>query len=324
MENNLTFKINDSIPTLNIGKVGENLRKTINFDLAEWTAEFGDGGSIVLLVRRNGDQTAYPAKTLIKNDILSWNITNTDLAKPGIGEIEIIKYSYDGKVIKSKTIRFIVENSMVQGSESPNPYEDIIQDIVNKINEVNELKSKILEMTVSSEYGENLEVNKIETDTGIRLEFVIPKGERGMQGPPGIQGIQGVPGEPFSIYKTYESIELMEADSGNIPEGKFVMIVNDVEQEDNARVYIKNSSGLSFVVDMSGARGIQGPQGPQGTQGKQGIPGPQGIQGGYFLPSVNSAGVLSWTNTAGVENPGSVDIKQIVLNSIQRAEGGEY
>ena len=109
----------------------------------------------------------------------------------------------------------------------------------------------------------------------------------------------------------------MNADYSNsaVAIGDFVMIASTVEDPDNAKVYVKTDVGFSFVVDMSGATGLQGPQGergaaftyndftqeqlaaltgPQGPtgatgatgatgergpQGEQGIQGIQGIQG---------------------------------------------
>lgn len=108
------------------------------------------------------------------------------------------------------------------------------------------------------------------------------QGEQGVQGEQGIQGPQGVQGEKgdaFSIYKTYGSIALMEADKNNVPEGSFVMITSNVEDVDNAKLYVKGAVDFSFVTDMSGSQGIQGERGPQGIQGIQGETGPQGPQG---------------------------------------------
>lgn len=112
-----------------------------------------------------------------------------------------------------------------------------------------------------------------------------PQGPQGIQGPQGEQGVQGEQGpkgdtgEPFAIYEEYASISDMEADAANVPKGKFVIITSNVEDPDNAKLYVKGDSAFSFVTDMSGATGIQGPQGPQGLQGVQGEQGIQGVQG---------------------------------------------
>lgn len=65
--------------------------------------------------------------------------------------------------------------------------------------------------------------------------------------------------EGFSIYRQYTSISLMEADKANVPEGKFVLInTSNVEQGDNARLYVKGATDFEYLVDMSGAIGFTG------------------------------------------------------------------
>lgn len=101
-----------------------------------------------------------------------------------------------------------------------------------------------------------------------------PQGERGIIGPKGDQGEKGEVGpkgdrgEPFAIYKSYSSVSAMQADVDNIPIGKLALINADTNNEDNAKVYVKELGGLTFLVDLSGAQGIQGPRGLQGPQGK--------------------------------------------------------
>lgn len=83
-------------------------------------------------------------------------------------------------------------------------------------------------------------------------------------GKAGDRGEKGDTGEGFSVYKTYGSVEEMENDALNAPEGSFVLITSDVEEEDNAKLYAKSADGFVFLTDMSGAQGITGPQGPAG------------------------------------------------------------
>ena len=70
-----------------------------------------------------------------------------------------------------------------------------------------------------------------------------------------------VKGDAFSIKKVYPSISDMYADLDNpeIKEGDFVLInTNDVEDPDNAQLYIRSETGFRFLVDMSGAIGFTG------------------------------------------------------------------
>lgn len=102
---------------------------------------------------------------------------------------------------------------------------------------------------------------------------------------------EAYPGKNFSIFKTYLSINEMELDKENVEEGNFVLIASSVEDEDNAKLYVKGAKDFTFLTDLSGAQGIQGEkgekgdtglqgiQGERGPQGLQGIQGPQGLQG---------------------------------------------
>lgn len=73
-------------------------------------------------------------------------------------------------------------------------------------------------------------------------------------------GISAI-GDAFTYKKEYPSIEAMEADWGtaDVKLGEYVLInTNDVEDPDDAKVYLKTQNGWKFIVDLSGVQGIQG------------------------------------------------------------------
>lgn len=124
------------------------------------------------------------------------------------------------------------------------------------------------------------------------------KGEQGIQGPAGAKGEQGIQGpkgekgDPFAVAKTYPSVAAMNAGfaTDGVKEGGFVVInTENVEDEDNAKLYVKGKTAYTFLTDLSGAQGMKGPQGergPQGNPGAQGAAGPQGPKG---EPGANGA-----------------------------------
>lgn len=83
------------------------------------------------------------------------------------------------------------------------------------------------------------------------------------------------------------------------------------------RITIKDAArpdGFSFDImnGETGATGATGPAGPQGATGATGPTGPEGPTGprGYvFTPSVSASGEISWSNTGGLVNPTTVNIK---------------
>ena len=110
-------------------------------------------------------------------------------------------------------------------------------------------------------------VNATGPDTAkvFAFEFKNLKGEQGIQG---IQGEKGEKGDPFTVAKTYASVAEMNEGfaTDDVPEGGFVVInTGDVEDEENARLYVKGTDAYSLITDLSGAEGIKGDQGPAGT-----------------------------------------------------------
>ena len=68
-------------------------------------------------------------------------------------------------------------------------------------------------------------------------------------------------GDAFTYKKEYPSVEAMKADWGtaDVKLGEYVLInTNNVEDPDDAKVYLKTQEGWKFIVDLSGMQGIQG------------------------------------------------------------------
>lgn len=123
-------------------------------------------------------------------------------------------------------------------------------------------------------------------------EFVGPQGPQGPQGPRGEKGEQGNDGTSLNVLGTKES----EAD---LP----------LSAEKNDAYLIDGEMWVFDGTNWNNAGKIQGPQGPQGVKGETGDAGPKGDKGTAFVPSVDSDGNLSWSNTDGLANPETVNIK---------------
>nr|DAO62358.1 MAG TPA: collagen triple helix repeat protein [Caudoviricetes sp.] len=111
---------------------------------------------------------------------------------------------------------------------------------------------------------------------------VGPAGPAGAKGEQGAQGPQGPAGEAFKIAKTFTSIAEMNKGfaTDGVKTGQFVVIdTGNVQDEDNAKLYMKGAETYTYITDLSGATGLTGPQGPQGLQGAAGPAGPAGAKG---------------------------------------------
>ena len=77
-----------------------------------------------------------------------------------------------------------------------------------------------------------------------------------------LKGEKGDTGKGFRISKTYKSIAEMQDGhaTDGVPLYGFVLIdaENGVNDEDNAKLYVKGEKGYEYLTDLSGAQGIQG------------------------------------------------------------------
>lgn len=103
--------------------------------------------------------------------------------------------------------------------------------------------------------------------------MIASKGDTGAQG---IKGDKGDKGDAFSIAKIYASVAEMNEGfaTDDVPQGGFVLInTGNVEDADNAKLYVKDESAYVYLTDLSGSAGIQGPPGEDGADGATGATG---------------------------------------------------
>lgn len=77
-----------------------------------------------------------------------------------------------------------------------------------------------------------------------------------------IGNLKGATGEGFKIAKIYASVSAMNSGyaTDDVSVGGFVLInTGDVEDADNAKLYVKGATAYEYLTDLSGSQGIQGP-----------------------------------------------------------------
>lgn len=121
-----------------------------------------------------------------------------------------------------------------------------------------------------------------------------PQGPKGDPGPQGEQGPVGPKGE--------------QGDTG----ARGITFTPVVDSKGN--ISWSNDGGLENpqtvnITGPQGDTGAKGDTGPQGEKGEAGGAGPKGDKGTTFVPSVDTDGNISWSNTDGITNPETVNIK---------------
>ncbi|MDO4468421.1 MAG: collagen-like protein [Bacillota bacterium] len=143
-------------------------------------------------------------------------------------------------------------------------------------------------------------------DPGAKGEKGDP-GVQGERGPKGEPGVKGDKGDPFAIAKTFPSVESMNSGfaTDGVKEGQFVMIdTGNVEDEDNAKLYVKGKTAYTYITDLSGATGMTGPQGQRGETGPAGKDGAKGEKG-----EIGPAGPAGAKGEQGPAGPAGADGK---------------
>lgn len=105
----------EKMGSIDIGRQGENLARTIQIDVSSLLAKWPDA-IITMLVKRKTDVDPYFANTTVMDGILSWPITNVETAVVGDGKIEIQAIS--GNVIEKSVIGSFRVTSSLSGSVS--------------------------------------------------------------------------------------------------------------------------------------------------------------------------------------------------------------
>lgn len=137
-----------------------------------------------------------------------------------------------------------------------------------------------------------------------------------LQGDVGLPGPKGDDGKPFMVSKVYSSVAAMNSGykTDGLPVGAFVVIdTGNVEDEENARLYIKGEAAYEFITDLSGAEGIQGPPGASVTVSKV---QESAVDGGSNVVTFSDGNALS------VKNGSKGTAVGIVSVSVSTSAGG--
>ena len=159
-----------------------------------------------------------------------------------------------------------------------------------------------------------------------------PKGETGAQGPEGPQGPAGADGGYYTPAVDAEgNITFTASKSGmpdvagqNIrgPEGPQGPKGDTGEQGPQGPA---GADGAPGETGPQGEKGETGEQGPQGPAGQDGAQGPAGADGGYYQPSVDGSGNITWTaSKAGMPSVSGANIKGPIGPAGTNGENGGY
>ena len=264
-----------------IGRKGETMARDIDFTdiINEIKNAYGDGGKVVVLVRRSGEETTYPAASVDESKGLVWTPTSTDTAIAGLGSVEVDYYVGD-TLVKSVLFTTRVKDALDVTGETPEPGYDYMKQVLEALEKVG---TGIVEV----KQNEDSSVTFVMSD---KTEYTT-KPLKGADGDAGVsptvktESIEGGTRVTITDASGEHSFDVMNGVGG---EGGTVTAPTIGE---NGNWYIngqdtgKPSRGENGADGKDGAPGAPGADGAPGVPGKDGKPGADGADG--FSPTVH-------------------------------------
>lgn len=159
-----------------------------------------------------------------------------------------------------------------------------------------------------------------------------PRGETGSRGEAGSRGEDGY-SPTASVSKSGGTVTISITDKNGTTTAQ---VTDGADGQDG----VPGQDGVSPAVTISSITGghrvtvtdaehttgqyFDVMDGADGQSGQSGQDGSDGSDGTTFTPAVSSAGLLSWSNDGGKQNPSSVDIVAAVLAALPTWTGGSY
>ena len=215
----IEIRANPNQPIL-LGRLGENERTRVAFDVAELAAEF-PGAAFTVLNQLPGVEAAYPCANVAREgDMLYWEITGAELVRRGRGQCQLVA-TVGGVVAKTCLYGTEILPALDGGGEPPEPWDNwqtaftALRDEAQAAAAAAEASAARCPRIQDGTWRVWDAATGAYVDTGVAAQGPEgargatgpqgaqgPKGDQGAtgpQGPQGIQGEQGPKGDPGEV-----------------------------------------------------------------------------------------------------------------------------
>lgn len=124
----MDYVIAPDAKTLWLGRQGENLARTLVFNLSDWIEAFGQG-TAAIIVRRSGGDGLYPATVTADGGTVRWTIRAADVAQPGYGIAEL-RYLVGDVVVKSRVYVTQTDDGLGDAGDAPDPEQSWVDEVL--------------------------------------------------------------------------------------------------------------------------------------------------------------------------------------------------
>ena len=107
-----------NVPTIEIGKQGENGATQVVFDVSEMIETYGSGTAYVVVQRRGDAEPYLLDNTSQSGDTVTWTVSNVDTDVYGTGRVQLF-WMIDEQVSKTVIYQFYVEEALHDPHDAP-------------------------------------------------------------------------------------------------------------------------------------------------------------------------------------------------------------
>lgn len=130
----ISYKLDDlKKAIIRIGYVGENRHTQVRIDCKDLFKEYPDAAVNMAIVSPAGQ--SYPKVVTVDGSTVVWDVTDSDLAAEGDGEIQLT-FTEGGVVAKTAVARFNVYRSIAAEGPAPDPVDDWLQEASEALEDI--------------------------------------------------------------------------------------------------------------------------------------------------------------------------------------------
>ena len=130
----ISYKLDDlKKAIIRIGYVGENHHTQVRIDCKDLFKEYPDAAVSAAIVSPAGQ--SYPKVVTVDGPTVVWDVTDSDLAAEGDGEIQLT-FTEGGVVAKTAVARFNVYRSITADGPAPDPVDDWLQEASEALEDI--------------------------------------------------------------------------------------------------------------------------------------------------------------------------------------------
>ena len=252
----ISYKIGDlERVVIGIGYVGENEHTKVQIDCTDVFDQYPNAQAGMVIKPPAGDP--YPKAVLIEGNTVVWEVTDSDLATEGSGEMQL-NFTENNVIVKSCVSKIRITRSIVGNGPAPEPLQDWLTQAVETLEEADHAIEEVTETledlaaideiaksAEASDVGKALSPATVENGVVTEWQYITPGG--GTEDYTDLENKPSIAGVELSGNKSLSDLGIASAsDLEDVQDD-----VTDVKNAIQGKPDIKGSNKTGVDLDLS-------------------------------------------------------------------------